>query len=88
MFEKLAEQQVTAVELHSYLAGFVVSRQPKPNLEVDTGDGSWRPLLDTDVFRCPPGKPSPIMLIFATEGEEEEEERYPQGHLIRARLAS
>jgi hypothetical protein len=86
LFEELAERRVTTAELHRYLSQFVFDREPKPKLEVDTGDGSWRALLDADVLRCRPGRPGPVMLIFGTE-DDEMEERYPPDYHVLVRLA-
>lgn len=84
MFEGLTERRLTVAELHSYLSRLIATGEPGPKLEVDTGNGLWRVLLGTEAFRCPPGKPSPIMLIFGTE-DGEAEERCWSDHPVLAR---
>lgn len=42
------EVEGTASEIHEYVAGFILDGEPVPPLEVDTGDGQWRRLFETD----------------------------------------
>lgn len=78
------DQQMTVAELHSYLAQFIAENRPPPRLEVDTGDGGWRPLLRTDVSRRAPEEDSAVTLQFGTEGEAADE-RYARNRHVTVR---
>ncbi len=61
------EVEGTVSEIHEYVAGFILDREPVPALEVDTGDGRWRRLFETDTAQVGHAASTTAVILYFDE---------------------